>query len=103
MSDSSHFTLGHGDLTNDGNERRLVDAGGEPTNHVGKGLEVILVTDQFHRIKESGSDSDIRKSDLITHQVSLGQEVVVQCSKSLGKVFLGLGIAVWMNMKIITG
>jgi hypothetical protein len=69
LSRSHEFLLAQDNLSDDSLEFRLVDTGLEPTYHITKRFEIILVTHQFHGVDKSGGYSNIGKCNLIIDKV----------------------------------
>jgi hypothetical protein len=94
LSSSRDFLLAHVDLSDDCSKLGLVDASLEPTNNIGKRLEVSLVANQLHWVEEGRGDDNVSESDGVTDEVSLGEEVVVEGGESSGKISLGFFVTV---------
>jgi hypothetical protein len=99
LTSRRHFLFAHGHGTNNGLEFGLVDTGLEPTDHISKRFEVGLVTYQLHGIQESRHHANIRKRNLISNQVRLVQQMIIDNCQGSRKISLGLLVTEFIPTK----
>ena len=87
---SSHLFLCQHDSADHGLECRLVDARGEPAHNIGERGTVRLIRHKFKGVNQSGHHSNVGESNLVTYQIRLFRQVLLQHSQCTCQIFLSL-------------